>query len=79
MGFLKNLFGGKKQAEPEYTGPPPVCGHATLVPRWDSAEDMGKTGKVSVYRCESCLEDFSPADAEQIRINAETKAPLPPT
>lgn len=67
MGFLSRLFGGGKRAEVAPTGPPPVCGHTTLVPRWDNAEDMGKAEKVSAYRCESCGEDFAPAEAQEIR------------
>ncbi len=70
MGFLSRLFGGGKAAEAESTGPPPVCGHTTLVPRWDNAEDMGKGDKVSVYRCESCRQDFTPDEAQGIRAGS---------
>jgi hypothetical protein len=71
MGFLKSVFGGgKKKREEEIiqaAAAAAECGHATLVPRWDSAEDMGKADKITVYHCEGCSKDFTPAEAEAMR------------
>ncbi|MDA0815445.1 MAG: hypothetical protein O2924_02590 [Chloroflexi bacterium] len=74
MGFLKGLFGGSKTEEAQEAHPPgehhqmePECVHTTVVPRWDNAEDMGKTEKVTVYHCEGCGTDFTPAELAAIR------------
>lgn len=72
MGFLKGLFGGGSKAADT---PPtevrhhaePECGHVTVIPRWDNAADMGKADKVTVYHCEGCGTDFTPAELEAIR------------
>jgi hypothetical protein len=70
MGFLKGLFGGKsdqRNADAHRPTPEPVCGHVTVIPRWDSAEDMGKTERVTVYHCEGCGTDFTPAELDAFR------------
>jgi len=73
MGFLKGLFGGNK-SEPgaaaiEDPANMPECGHVTVVPRWDNAEDMGKSDKVTVYHCEGCNTDFTPSELDEARVH----------
>lgn len=70
MGFLSKIFGGGKPEAAQTSGPPPECGHMTLVPRWDNAADMGDKDKVTVYSCESCQQQFTPAEAQNIRETA---------
>lgn len=67
MGILSRLFGGKKE-EPaaEVTSIEAECPHTALVPRWDSAEDMGKEDKISGYRCEGCGNSFSREEGESL-------------
>lgn len=75
MGILSKLFGGgsKAAAAPPASESTPVeCPHLALVPRWDSAEDMGKSERISHYYCEGCKSDFSPAEAEAIRAQGTT-------
>ncbi len=45
----------------------PVCEHITLVPSWDSAEDIGHPDRASKYRCEACGAEFSPTEATHLR------------
>jgi hypothetical protein len=66
MGFLRK----KKDEQPEVAtieGEPVVCEHVTLIPRWDSADDMGKQDRASMFRCESCGQEFNPAEATRLR------------
>lgn len=69
MGFLSRLFGGKK-AEPAEEAAAVDCPHTALVPRWSSADDMGKEDKISGYRCEGCASDFSSEEGERL-LSAE--------
>ena len=46
---------------------PTVCEHITLIPRWDSAEAMGREDAVSGYRCDACGAEFTPAEAVRLR------------
>jgi hypothetical protein len=39
----------------------------TLVPRWDSADDIGKPEKVSSFICEGCQVSFSREEGEQLQ------------
>lgn len=70
MSILSKIFGGgSAKPGPEASERPgPECAHGALVPRWDSAEDMGKSDRISNYYCEGCSSTFTPAEAEQIRI-----------
>jgi transposase-like protein len=77
MGFLSRLFGGKKEEPPDEAAVSAAeCPHTALVPRWDSAEDMGKEDKISRYRCEGCGNTFSREEglnlleAEEERVRA---------
>ena len=67
MSILNRLFGGSDGEAATLDGPAPECAHGALVPRWDSAEDMGTVDRVAHYYCEGCGQQFSPAEAEAIR------------
>ena len=83
MGFLSRLLGRKgDDAAVESAAPPePICPHATLIPRWDSVEDMGNAERITTYTCESCKETFSREEglrllehmAERIPIEEESR------
>lgn len=62
MGLF-GLFGKKETAAVEA----PPCPHVVLVPRWDSVADMGIAAKATRYLCDSCHEEFTPAEAETMR------------
>ena len=68
MTFFKRLF-GRKEATPVAEAPmaAPECPHVALVPFWDSADDMGKTDKISRYECESCKLAFTREEGERMR------------
>lgn len=67
MSFISRIFGGSKETATAEPLPPPQCGHATLTPRWDAAEDMGKADRVTSYRCEGCGIQVTPAEAVRLR------------
>jgi hypothetical protein len=48
-----------------------VCEHVTLIPKWDSAGDIGRADRISSYRCEACGAEFTLPEAQQLR---ETEA-----
>lgn len=75
MGLLAKLF---RRAPPPAPVAPPPCPHVTLVPKWQSAADMGHEDKVSGYTCDSCKQSFSTADGRTLlRTEAErVKHPL---
>ena len=47
--------------------PTPVCEHITLIPRWDSAESMGRDDAISRFRCDTCGAEFTPEEAARLR------------
>jgi len=68
MRFLRRLFGRSEERPAggeEAAGP--VCPHVTLVPRWDSADDIGKPEKVSSFICEACETSFSREEGDRLR------------
>jgi hypothetical protein len=65
MGLFDKLFGGQKKSAAVTEAPP--CPHVTLVPRWDSVQDMGIEAKATRYLCDSCRQEFTPAEAEELR------------
>ena len=68
MSILSKILGGGGEAAAAPSEAPiPECAHGALVPRWDSAEDMGKSERISSYYCEGCATSFSPAEAAAIR------------
>jgi hypothetical protein len=66
MGFLDKLFGRKAPASATEAETAAECVHASLVPRWESAADIGKTEMVSTYTCEACKQTFPRTVGEAI-------------
>lgn len=61
MSFLQKLFGREEKpvaprAQEELDAP---CPHVTLVPHWDTNDEIGSNEKVSRFSCEGCGADFS--------------------
>lgn len=73
MGFLKKLFGGGKETATESAPVTTQCPHTTLVPRWNTAEDMGKDDKISEYTCESCGSTFSAEEGRRLIAEEEQR------
>jgi len=76
MGWLSKLFGKRT---PGATLPPAaeLCPHTALVPRWDSAADMGQDDKVTGYTCQACQQTFTAeAGRTLLRTEAERLAQL---
>jgi hypothetical protein len=48
-----------------------TCLHVALTPQWDQPEDMGMESRASHWVCGACGENFTPAEAQQLR---ETEA-----
>lgn len=46
---------------------PIVCEHVTLIAKWDNVDDMGKEDRASSFRCESCGQEFTAAEATRLR------------
>lgn len=70
MSFMSKLFGrsGSDARVEELAAEQSVeCPHGTLVPRWDSAEDLGKQDKITHYTCESCQKTLTPDEAAVIK------------
>ena len=67
MDILNRLL-GRKQERPDREAEvsEPVCPHAVLVPHWDSADDIGKSDRVSSYACEACHASFSLEEGERL-------------
>ena len=80
MSFLKRLFqrGSGPPAEQADSEPASdtVCPHVALIPRWDSADDMGKPDKVSRYVCEACKAGFSREEGDQLRASEAERVRL---
>jgi len=68
MGFFNKLFGKGESAtmerQPEMTT---TCLHTSLTGRWDSVEDMGNESKVTGWSCQSCGQNFTPAEGRALR------------
>ena len=77
MGFLSRLL-GRQEARPDGEANPPeaVCPHATLIPRWDSADDMGKPERVVSYTCESCRESFTGEEGRRLLQHLAERLPI---
>ena len=48
---------------------PRECPHVMLVPRWDSAADIGIEDRASAYLCDSCKRTFAPQEARELRAS----------
>jgi hypothetical protein len=67
MAFITKLFGRSKTKTAEVETAAPPCPHVTLVPHWDSAEDIGKQDKATSFICDACDQSFTPQEARQLR------------
>ena len=71
------LFGKRRQEEQKQQQDDAdivvECEHITLIPSWDSVEDMGHADRVSTYRCEACGNTFTLAEAERLRDTESTR------
>jgi hypothetical protein len=67
MRFLRKRRDEGRQADASIDAGPAVCEHVTLIPKWDSAEDMGRADAVSMYRCDVCGAEFTPDEAARLR------------
>jgi transposase-like protein len=77
MSFLKRLLGRKEAPPPrEAEVSEPVCPHVALVPRWDNADDMGKSEMVSSYVCEACKASFSREEGERLQAEGVERVRL---
>ena len=72
MGLLSKLRGGESTPATEVYEAPP-CPHVSLLPRWDSIEDMGDDDKAVSFTCEACGEVFSPSQARSLRASEEER------
>ncbi|MBI2765094.1 MAG: hypothetical protein HYX53_04190 [Chloroflexi bacterium] len=72
MGVLSRFKGRKN--EPEIvTGEELPCPHVVLAPKWDDAADMGIESKASRWLCGACGQQFTPAEAQQLRETEATR------
>ena len=68
MGFFNKLFGkGESETTPSQPEVKTTCLHTSLTGRWDSVGDMGNENKVTGWSCQSCGQDFSPAEGRALR------------
>ena len=66
VGILDKLLGrsGKNDTKAVPQGP---CLHVSLVPHWDSVEDMGHEDKATSFICDACHQSFTPQVASALR------------
>jgi hypothetical protein len=60
--FRRNKGEDTAVAEPEHD-----CLHVALLARWDNPDDMGHEDRASSWFCQSCSQDFTPAEAAELR------------
>ena len=77
MGFLDKLFGGSKEKSMAAVIEAPPCPHVVMVPRWDTASDIGITDKASRFICEACEQVFTPEEARNLQATASDRLPPP--
>ena len=77
MRFLRRLLGPKEERPVERkVESEPVCPHVALVPRWDSAGDIGKPEKVSSFICEGCQTSFTREEGEKLQATEAERVRL---
>jgi len=74
MGLFDKIFA--KEAKSSVAVETPPCAHGVLTPRWDSVDDMGKEERATLYVCEACREEFSPAEASALRESMAQRLPV---
>ncbi len=77
MGFFSRLF-GRKEEQPTRTSKvaEAACPHTAVIPRWDSADDIGKLDRVTSYLCEGCGVTFSREEGERLHGEAAERLRL---
>jgi hypothetical protein len=76
MGFLDKIFGGSKEKSSNAAVmEAPPCPHVVLVPRWDTAADIGITERASRFICEGCEQVFTPEEARALQENTHDRLP----
>ncbi len=75
MGFLDKLFGGSKEKSGAAVIEIPPCPHVVLVPRWDTAADIGIADRASRFICEGCEQVFSPEEARHLQATTAERLP----
>ncbi len=65
MGLLNRIVGGKKAVVTKAVEAP-LCPHSVLMPRWDTAADIGEE-RASAYVCEACGDKFTPQETRGLR------------
>jgi hypothetical protein len=73
MGLLSKLRGGGDSNTATETIEAPPCPHVSLLPRWDSIDDMGDDNKAVSFTCEACGQVFEPAEAMRLRASEEER------
>jgi hypothetical protein len=79
MGLFDGLFGKDKEKEKEHAGTGTMtieCPHGSLLPRWDSIDDIGHEERAVSFVCEACGEAFTPHDAWKLRESAADRLPI---
>lgn len=68
MGLLGKLLGRSEENKTEQAATssvnPQECSHATVTPRWDAMEDMGKEDK-ALYVCDACHHTLTADEASR--------------
>ncbi len=68
MSFMKRLLRrNEKPPVQEEDSSAAGCPHVVLVPRWDNADDIGKSEVASSYVCEACTASFPREEAERLQ------------
>jgi hypothetical protein len=68
MGFMNKMLHKDAGAVADRdAATPATCPHVMLVPRWNSASDMGHEDLASSFRCDTCGADFTPDEARNQR------------
>jgi len=69
MSFLDRLLHRSSATDTELASEQ-SCIHVALIPRWESAADMGRPELATGYRCDSCGTMFTPDEVHALRVEA---------
>lgn len=70
MGLLTKILHREDAPSTPATTEAPECLHTILLPRWESVEDMGQDDKATGFHCDTCGQEFTPAEAAALRASA---------
>ena len=65
MGLFRKSTVVDEPALEEEDAPP--CPHVALSPRWENLDDMGREDRISSFVCQSCAEEFTPRQVDELR------------